>query len=159
MCGRSIAVVSHCVLNQNVVVHGLERAVGAFPFVKDIPGKIGLVQLPCPEFLLLGPDRPSMTYKDYLEINNYQQKCTQLLAPTILELKGYQKAGVRIIGLIGIAQSPNCGITGQRGVFMTEFLQLCQENNIRMPYIEVPIDYPDDRQFGKKVSLFLKGDH
>ncbi|WP_125982283.1 CD3072 family TudS-related putative desulfidase [Loigolactobacillus iwatensis] len=159
MCERSIAVVSHCILNQNVVVHGLERAVGAFPFVKNIPEKIGLVQLPCPEFLILGPNRPSMTYKDYLEINDYRQKCGQLLASTILELKGYQKVGIKIIGLIGIAQSPNCGITGQRGVFMTEFLRLCQDNNIKMPYIEVPIDYPEDHQFEEKVNLFLKGDH
>ena len=48
---KKIAVLSHCILNQNAVVKGEYKDMNVFlPFVKKLfEDNIGILQLPCPE--------------------------------------------------------------------------------------------------------------
>ncbi|WP_371853600.1 CD3072 family TudS-related putative desulfidase [Enterococcus hulanensis] len=151
--------VSHCVLNQNAVIHGWERARGAFPFAIELLSRgIALIQLPCPEFIVLGGDRPPMTYEEYRELPNYRQTCQELLEPMIQQIQTYQAEGYQYLGIIGINESPNCSITGQRGVLMEEFFARCQQAQIGTNFLEVPTWYSEDDQgaFKEQLQEFLE---
>ncbi|WP_376716864.1 CD3072 family TudS-related putative desulfidase [Enterococcus hulanensis] len=151
--------VSHCVLNQNAVIHGWERARGAFPFAIELLSRgIALIQLPCPEFIVLGGDRPPMTYEEYRELPNYRQTCQELLEPMIRQIQAYQAEGYQYLGIIGINESPNCSITGQRGVLMEEFFARCQQAQIGTNFLEVPTWYSEDDQgaFKEQLQEFLE---
>lgn len=119
---RNIIVISHCILNQNSVVKGLERGNGPFPIGLNILEKdISIIQLPCPEFLYLGLNRPPMNYSEYNNIKGYREFCKKLLLPIIEQLKTYIDNGYNYLGVMGINQSPNCSISGKQGVYMEEF--------------------------------------
>ena len=151
--------VSHCVLNQNAVIHGWERARGAFPFAIELLSRgIALIQLPCPEFIVLGGDRPPMSYEEYRELPNYRQTCQELLEPMIQQIQTYQAEGYQYLGIIGINESPNCSITGQRGVLMEEFFARCQQAQIGTNFLEVPTWYSEDDQgaFKEQLQEFLE---
>ncbi|REC31279.1 hypothetical protein CF160_01950 [Enterococcus pseudoavium] len=136
---------SHCVLNQNAVIHGWERARGAFPFAIELLNRgIALIQLPCPEFLVLGGDRPPMTYQQYCDLPNYRQQCQAMLQPIIQQIQAYQAEEYHYLGVIGIHESPNCSISGQRGVLMEEFFTECQKAQIQTNYFEVPTWYSEE---------------
>lgn len=157
---NKIITISHCILNQNTVVDGLQRAKGPFPFVSRlIEDNISIIQLPCPEFGFLGIDRPPMTYEEYSNLNNYRDYCRNLLRPIIEQLLSYPKDSFNYLGIIGINESPNCSISKQRGVLMEEFFSLCEKNNLSTKYIEVPAWYSTDNQgdFLKTINKFLEG--
>nr|WP_242551257.1 CD3072 family TudS-related putative desulfidase [Enterococcus hulanensis] len=146
-------------MNQNAVIHGWERARGAFPFAIELLSRgIALIQLPCPEFIVLGGDRPPMTYEEYRELPNYRQTCQELLEPMIQQIQAYQAEGYQYLGIIGINESPNCSITGQRGVLMEEFFARCQQAQIGTNFLEVPTWYSEDDQgaFKEQLQEFLE---
>ncbi len=156
---KQLVVVSHCVLNQNAVIHGWERARGAFPFAIELLRRgIALIQLPCPEFIVLGGDRPPMTYEEYHELPDFRQTCQELLAPCIQQIQAYQAEGYEYLGVIGINESPNCAISGQRGVLMEEFFKECQKRQIANNYLEVPTWYEEEeqREFNDSLQVFLE---
>lgn len=157
--GKKVVVISHCILNQNVVVHGLERASGCFPFVHDLLNAgIGLLQLPCPEFQVLGPLRPPMSFEDYNRMPGYRKRCDELIKPIIEQLTLYSSEGYQYFGVIGIHESPNCSISGQRGVLMQEFFDACIKNCLSTNFLEVPVDYTQENEgnFRMKLDEFLK---
>lgn len=150
---------SHCVLNQNAVIHGWERARGAFPLAIELLSRgIALIQLPCPEFSLLGGDRPPMSYEEYRELPDFRQACQTMLQPIIQQIQAYQAEDYHYLGIIGIHESPNCSISGQRGVLMEEFFSECQNAQIDTNYLEVPTWYSEDdqRDFNEQLQRFLK---
>lgn len=150
---------SHCVLNQNAVIHGWERARGAFPFaIELLRSGIALIQLPCPEFIVLGGDRPPMTYEEYHNLPDFRQECQRLLQPMIQQIQAYQTEGYQYLGVIGIHESPNCSISGQRGVLMEEFFAECHKAQIGTNFLEVPTWYSEDDQgnFVAQLQYFLE---
>lgn len=150
---------SHCVLNQNAVIHGWERARGAFPFaIELLRSGIALIQLPCPEFIVLGGDRPPMTYEEYQNLPDFRQECQRLLQPMIQQIQAYQAEGYQYLGVIGIHESPNCSISGQRGVLMEEFFAECHKAQIGTNFLEVPTWYSEDDQgnFVAQLQCFLE---
>lgn len=150
---------SHCVLNQNAVIHGWERARGAFPFaIELLRSGIALIQLPCPEFIVLGGDRPPMTYEEYRNLPDFRQECQRLLQPMIQQIQAYQAEGYQYLGVIGIHESPNCSISGQRGVLMEEFFAECHKAQIGTNFLEVPTWYSEDDQgnFVAQLQYFLE---
>jgi hypothetical protein len=107
---KKILLVSHCILNQNTVIEGEARALGAIPSAVDWIKEqgFGVVQLPCPEFTYLGLGRPPMTYEQYNH-DAYRSHCKRILVPII-------------------QSSPSCD--QDRGVFMEELQQLFKEHSI-----------------------------
>lgn len=157
---REFVVVSHCILNQHAVIPGWERARGAFPLAISLLNQgVALLQLPCPEFLTLGKERPPMTYQEYVAIPGYRQKCQSMLQPVIQQIKEYQANDYRYLGIIGINESLNCSISAQRGVLMEEYFELCKNHGIVNPYFEVPTWYTEESQgdLYQKLKLFLEG--
>ncbi|MGM0240393.1 CD3072 family TudS-related putative desulfidase [Enterococcus alishanensis] len=156
---KQFVIASHCILNQNAVIHGWERARGAFPFILEILDQgIAVIQLPCPEFIFLGGNRPPMTYEEYAKLLGFREKCRELLLPIIEQVKLYLAEDYQCLGVIGIHESPNCSISGQRGVLMEEFFSLCQQENISLKNFEVPTWYEENHQedFHENLAKFLE---
>ncbi|MDF1508467.1 hypothetical protein PZE06_09730 [Robertmurraya sp. DFI.2.37] len=128
---KKILLSSHCILNQNTVIDGEARALGAIPSALEwIESEgVGILQLPCPEFTFLGLDRPPMTYEEY---NNeeYRTHCRKILLPIIEQLEEYKFAGYEIIGSLAIQSSPSCDPT--RGVYMEELYKLLKKHHIHL---------------------------
>jgi predicted secreted protein len=130
---KQIIVVAHCVLNQNTVIPEEARSPGMLKSAVDWCGRqgYGVVQLPCPEFTFLGPDRPPMTREQY-DTPEYRRHCRAILRPVIEQLIVYQRHGYQIVGGIGIARSPSCD--PGRGVFMEEFLALAEREGVNLHF-------------------------
>lgn len=126
---KKILIVSHCVINQNTVIEGEARALGAIPsaleWIKE--EGVGVLQLPCPEFTFLGLERPPMTYDQY-DNEAYRTHCRLLLLPVIDQLIEYKRCGYEITGVLSIQSSPSCDPT--RGVYMEELQKLFHEKDI-----------------------------
>ncbi len=139
---KKIIILSHCILNQNSVVHPLARAKGAYTAIvqKILNEEIGMIQLPCPELLHLGEDRPPTTKKDY-DTPEFRQLCNTLLQNPMLQIKEYQRNGYEILGILGINESPTCSLLKERGILMEEFEAALTDAEIILPVLGVPTDY------------------
>ena len=157
MKGKKIAIVAHCILNQNSVVNGLERAEGAFNEVVEILLKhnYAIIQLPCPELIYLGYDREGKTKEEY-DTKDYKE----LLKPIIKYLEEYKKYGFKFI-LIGIENSPTCDIFRHRGILMEELLKEIERLGIDIKMIAYPKEEKDYEAFIKALEemsiLYLTG--
>lgn len=157
--GKKLVFVSHCVLNQNAVVESLARAKGAY---KDIVRTIlehdvGIHQLPCPEFKYLGIGRKSMTKEEY-DTGDYRKITRRIGEETVKIIKEYLANDYKILGIIGINESPTCSITGNKGIFIEELFKLLEANHIELPFIDIPVDYYDGESaklFIDKLNIFL----
>jgi predicted secreted protein len=104
--GRSMKLifVAHCLLNQNA----RDRAAVEFPDMMKpvletlVAREIGIIQLPCPELMVPGRTRPS--------ISRSQVRLGRLIADVIYQIKEYQAAGFEGIGILGKSGSPTCGV-------------------------------------------------
>lgn len=145
---RKLLLVSHCVLNQNSVVCGWERAAGAFQFVREIiESGVGIIQLPCPEMEYAGCGRPPRDYEEY-NTAPYREVCRRLASSVTRQMEEYLKHGYEYCGIIGIQNSPTCSISGRRGVFMEELLAQLSGIGLVSPCFEVPESYDDECQDG-----------
>ena len=151
---KKILVVSHCVLNQNAVVHGLERAGGGFPLVHEILKEgIGIIQLPCPEFLYLGSTRPSMNKNEYENMAGYAEHCQKILEPIFLQLKEYQQNGYAYLGVLGIQESPSCSLSSPLGILMEKYMEEMERRNWTKACFEVPVFYDEEEKDVKWEEL------
>ena len=134
--------VSHCVLSQNAVVKGWERASGAYNDIVRIllEEDLGIFQLPCPEFSMLGEDRPPLTREEY-DTTGYRAHCCELAAEPAKQIQEYDKQGYQIVGLLGIQESPSCDTMRRRGIFMEELLGLLAAASIHLRTFDIPESY------------------
>lgn len=152
---KRIILVSHCVINQNSVVQPLARAKGPFAFVNTLlENNIGIYQLPCPEFKFLGLKRKPQSKEEY-ECNEYRSLCKNLTSYVISDIKEYINTDYKVLGIIGIKESPTCSISGTRGIFMEDLFKEFESNNITIPYIEVPAEYENTEGYINKINLDL----
>lgn len=119
---KRILLTSHCILNQNAVVQPLARSTGVMKSAVDWAHEegYGIIQLPCPEFFFLGPNRPGMTNEQY-DTPEFHQSNRGLIDPVIAQLKVYQDAGYEIVGGLFVQDSPSCD-PGQ-GNWVTDILE------------------------------------
>lgn len=162
---KKIAVLSHCIINQNSVVKGEYKEMNTFfPFIKKLfENNIGIVQLFCPETECYGLKRWGHVKEQFDNIGykNYSKKTIDLFVDTIKE---YINNGYEIIGIYGIAGSPSCGVEltcsadwegeiklykdkedilsrvkmkNESGVFMEIFKSVLKENKIDISFYDV----------------------
>lgn len=141
---KRVVFVSHCILNQNSVVHPLARAKGAYmDIIKELmDNEVGIHQLPCPEYRHLGLKRKPMTKEDY-DTNDFRIINRNIAMDTVGIIIEYLSNGYEVLGIIGINNSPTCSIKGQTGILMEELLSLLESNHIKLNLIDVPTDYYD----------------
>lgn len=111
MRSKKMVILSHCILNVNSKVEGFE------PFksmVKNLVNKLeelelGIIQLPCPELLLMGMRRWGVV-KEQLSHPYAREEMKKMLQPIIYQIQSYKDAGYKIYSVIGIDGSPSCGV-------------------------------------------------
>ena len=144
---KKLILLSHCILNQNSVVLPLARSKGGFLIAKSILNEgIGIIQLPCPEFKFLGPQRKPMSKEEY-DSPHYRDLCRDLFTPILEDIEKYLAQDYSLVGIVGINESPTCSITGKRGIFMEEIFTMLKEQDININYFEIPTDYAEDTDF------------
>lgn len=141
---KELVLVSHCVLNQNAVINDWERAQGGFNTVvrQLLDQNVGILQLPCPELAHLGCKRPPMSKEEY-NTEDYRKLCTQLANSQLETLLEYLENDYKLLGLIGIENSPTCDTLHEKGVFMEIFLEKCEEHDIQIKSIDIPEEYAE----------------
>lgn len=145
---KRVVFLCHCILNQNTVVEPLARAKGGYnQIIREIMDRnIGIHQMDCPEYEFLGPDRKPMDYDEYDALEGYRKECQKHALKVYENAEKYLSSDYKIIGIIGINESPTCSISGQRGVFMEELFKIFEDRDIKLPFIEVSTSYMEDEK-------------
>lgn len=105
-----LLVVSHCLLNPYSSVKGRRTPKETARLVvgRAVAEGVGLVQLPCPEFTIEGPNRWAKSYEQY-DQTFFRDHCARLVEPVVDQLREYVADGTRVLGVIGVEGSPSCG--------------------------------------------------
>lgn len=108
---KAIALVCHCVLNQNAKIEGIARYPGTFrPVVERLlDAEVGIYQLPCPEMTFFGISRWSAV-KDQYSSPFFRRHAQDLADRVADELEDYARRGYRSVCVIGMNGSPACGV-------------------------------------------------
>ncbi|MEG1447844.1 MAG: 2-thiouracil desulfurase family protein [Oscillospiraceae bacterium] len=164
----NIYIVSHCVLNigskvKHVTNEDYEREENSRKrFLEKIISSGGqLIQLPCPEFLLLGAKRNGHARCQF-DNPFFKQMSRDILKPYIMQIEEYiqNSSEYNICGIVGINGSPSCGIdfsydayspegeaeisqtkkpfsNQSKGVFMEILEQMLNEKGIEIEFLAI----------------------
>jgi predicted secreted protein len=126
--GGRVVLLSHCLLNQNVrYLGGAESAGGVREVVDEhLDRGIGIHQLPCPEqrawggvlkrTMLLafgsgGTLRAPLVRRLLGAFVGYTRfRYARLARAVVRDVLDYRRSGVEVVGVVGIAGSPSCGV-------------------------------------------------
>jgi len=108
---EKIAVVAHCILNQNSRVLGLAKRSSAITEVVEflIRNDMGIIQMPCPELSHAGILRKEQT-RDQYDNAVFRKGCRKIAAEIVDQIREYSKAGIKTKMIIGVDGSPSCGV-------------------------------------------------
>ena len=121
----------------------LARSKGGFLIAKSLLDQgIGIIQLPCPEFKFLGPQRAPMNKEEY-DSPKYRTLCRNLFTPILEDIKKYLALDYSLLGILGIGESPTCSISNKRGIFMEEIFAMLNEQEININYFDIPTNYTE----------------
>lgn len=162
---KKIAIISHCIINQNSVVKGEYKDINIFfPFIKKLfEDNIGILQLPCPETECYGLRRWGHV-KEQFDNCGYRKYLEKIVNSFVDIIKEYINNGYEIVGIYGIAGSPSCGVNltcsanwegeislykdkedivsrvkmiNESGIFMEIFKSVLDKNKINIPFYDV----------------------
>jgi predicted secreted protein len=107
---KRVAIVAHCLLNQNAKVNGFAFFPAMIKPLIDILHKnnFGVIQLPCPETTFSGTRRWWYVREQY-DTPGYRSHCRRTLEPILSQIVEYQKEGYKVV-IIGLDGSPSCGV-------------------------------------------------
>jgi predicted secreted protein len=113
---RKVVLVVHCVLNQNA--RAPRCAVSPAMMKTLVTGlmdlDIGILQLPCPETMVLGLGRdrtvPPISIRDGLELPEGHARLHRLIDQILYQIREYQWQGFHVLGILGQNTSPSCGV-------------------------------------------------
>jgi predicted secreted protein len=110
MRSKKIALVAHCVLNQNAVVGGGAHYAAIIPNVVETLSlhKFSIFQLPCPEMYAAGINRWGQVKEQYMN-SGFKRSFLKAVHYTIECIEDYVNHGYQIV-IIGMEGSPSCGI-------------------------------------------------
>jgi predicted secreted protein len=112
--GRRVVFLAHCFLNMNTRFPGGADFEGANVPLVDLllETGIGIVQMPCPEFLCLGLEKGQWAALPADEMRARFRQVAEGVAEQILR---YREFGYDIVGIIGMNPSPSCGVEESKG--------------------------------------------
>jgi len=173
---RAIAVVAHCLLNQNTVVKPLASHGGVVTSLVDFLARqgYGLIQLPCPEAIYLGMRRWWMSREQY-DTESYREFSRRLLEPYVKLLAELTQDGCAYV-VLGVRGSPSCAVetttsnpswsgepradkhppsvkVSSRGVFMEELMGMLEERRLPPPLAVLDIDHREVSEKGLPEEL------
>ena len=179
---KKIILVAQCLINPYCRVHLLGQN---FPLSHELVNyfmerRVGIIQYPCPETTAMGLQRNPQGRQQYDNIF-FRNHCKELLQTPFLMVEEFLKNGYRLVGYIGLRNSPTCGIHwGKHKVnryntespipiespdpdepllmgIMAEILsEKFNALNLAVPFLELPIQQPPDSESRTQFWLDLK---
>ena len=106
-----IAIVAHCILNQNSRVLGLAERSSVITEIAEflICNEMCITQMPCPELAYAGILRKSQT-KDQDDNVMFRSHCRKIAEEIANQIQEYSRCGIKTKIIIGIDGSPSCGV-------------------------------------------------
>ena len=111
---RKVVFLTHCFLNINTrFPQGCAFSGANVPLINTLlKHDLGIIQMPCPEFLCLGLEKELFGEIPESELRD----CFRNIAIGVVnQIEAYQKLGYEITGIIGMNPSPSCGVEVSRG--------------------------------------------
>jgi predicted secreted protein len=147
---RRVVFLAHCFLNMITrFPEGADFAGANVPLVELLlQSEVGIVQMPCPEFLCLGLEKSGWGVGTPEEIRGAFRRVAETVAD---QVEAYLGLGYEVLGIIGMNPSPSCGVEvskgkgtmlgGDRdtseqaepGVFIEELTRLIRERGLQLP--------------------------
>ena len=129
-----IAVVAHCILNQNSRVLGLAESSSAIAEIVEflIRNDMGIIQMPCPELTYAGILRKSQTKDEYNNIM-FRNHCRKIAEEIVEQVQEYSKGKIKARIIIGVDGSPSCGITDS-GILIEELRSMLKKKRLTVPF-------------------------
>jgi len=108
---RKIILIAQCLVNPYCRVHILGQN---FPLSHELMNylmekKVGIIQYPCPETTAMGLKRNPQGRQQYDNIF-FRDHCKELLKVPMLMVSEFIRSNYRLVGFIGLENSPTCGI-------------------------------------------------
>ena len=165
-----IALVAHCILNQNCRVFGLAKRPAVITEILNLleRNSYGIVQMPCPELTFTGLRRWSQTREQY-DTPMFRNHCRKIAVGLVDQIQQYMDCEMKVAVVIGVEGSPSCGVsetssgyTGgkvreikrirkkrvkKRGIFMEELVSEMEKRHIVVPLFGV-----DDKRIRENVD-------
>jgi predicted secreted protein len=166
--GRSKRVVfaAHCILNQNARhVDCADFSAVMKPLVAVLEEEaLGIIQMPCPELMVLGLGRdrdvpPLDTIREALELPDAHERLKPLIADIMYQIKEYQFQGFDVVGILGKNGSPACGVEttslpGGEAPGEGVFVRLLRER-LQVEGLDIRIKGVDDYRQEETISWVL----
>ena len=129
-----IALVAHCILNQNSRVFGLAERSSAITEIVEflIRNDMGIIQMPCPELTYAGILRKSQT-KDQFDNAIFRNHCRKIAEEIVEQVQEYSKGKIKARIIIGVDGSPSCGITDS-GILIEELRSMLKKKRFTVPF-------------------------
>lgn len=125
--GREVVFVSHCLLNENARYLGGAFHRGAVPeMIEMLRSGVGVYQMPCPEQQAWGGVLKRRMLRAYglrdsalyrfrgalfrLFVWHTRVRYRRVAARVAADIEDYSRAGVRVLGVVGVGGSPSCGV-------------------------------------------------
>lgn len=100
---EKLAIVAHCILNQNSRVLGLAERSSAITEIAEflMRNDLGIIQMPCPELAYAGLLRKTATREEY-DNALYRRHCRKIAEETVRQIQEYSKSNIRTKVIIGV---------------------------------------------------------
>ena len=139
-----IAIVAHCLLNQNSRAQGLAKKPNTI--IKEVinflmRNNIGIIQMPCPEIAYAGVLREPRTKNEY-NTSLFRKLCRKIANDTFHTIKKYNSHGIKTVFILGVEGSPSCGVNEVSGILIEELKILLTENQLTIPIYGIHLENP-----------------
>lgn len=137
--GGKLALVAHCILNQNSRVFGLAKEAGIIHEVIEvfIQNDIGVVQMPCPELAYAGLERTPRTREQYDNLE-FRRVCRQIAKEIARQVGEYERHGIKLKVVVGFDGSPSCNAKDS-GILIEEMRFALDKIGVSAPFCDVDI--------------------
>ena len=107
-----VVLVSHCHLNQNARLWKCAECPASCRTLISglLEREVGILQMPCPELMVLGLDRGHIAIRSGLESIPAREALRKLAGTLAFQIRQYRDCGVEVLGVLGKNGSPACGV-------------------------------------------------
>jgi len=138
-----IAIIAHCLLNQNSRAQGLVKKPTTVKEVLDFltQKRIDIIQMPCPEITYAGVLREPRT-KDEYDTDLFRKHCRKIAREILQQIKEYHVHGIKTLFILGVEGSPSCGVNEVSGILIEELHKLLTKNRYAIPIYGIHLENP-----------------
>ncbi len=168
---RKVVFLTHCFLNINTrFPQGCAFAGANVPVINTLlKYDLGIIQMPCPEFLCLGLEKALYGEIPASELRD----CYRNIAGGVVDqIEAYLKLGYKISGIIGMNPSSSCGVETSKGkgtmlgldhdtsekeesgVFIEELIGMTQQHGIQdLPFFGIRRVLPGEEGIDSRIHV------